>query len=258
MVGMTSPILDALKALEPQAPDTPLRDSLLLGFDTETTGLAAGRDAIVSASLVLRDPSAGIDGDVHDEWLINPHRPISAGASAVNGFTNEFVAEHGAEPAPALDSIAGIIAAAQCLRIPLVAYNAPFDVYMLGGDLIRWNLQSIAQRMSVDDHSPQLLVIDPLVIDRQVSHRPGRRTLTLTSEYYGVYPHGSFHDATTDTVAVLDLISPMATLYPQVGALTLDELMPWQHKAFDSWLQGYNSWAKEHGRRPRHDTWFAA
>lgn len=254
MVGMTSPMLDALAALEPQAPDTPLRESLLLGFDTETTGLAAGRDAIVSASLVLRDPTKGFEGDKHAEWLINPHRPISPGASAVNGFTNEFLLEHGGEPAPALDGIASIIAQAQRLRIPLVAYNAPFDVHMLEGDLVRWDLPTLAVRTD----SASLLVADPLVIDRKVSHRPGSRTLTRTTEYYGVYPHGSFHDASTDTVATLDLIAPMATLYPQVGALRLDELMAWQHEAFDSWKQGYNTWASEHGRRPRHDTWFAA
>lgn len=266
MVGMTSRILDALAALEPQDRSTPLRGSLLLGFDTETTGLMAGHDAIVSASLVLRDPAAGFSGDMCDAWLINPHRPISPGASAVNGFTDEFVAEHGEEPAPALDCIAEVIATTQRLRIPLVAYNAPFDVNMLNGDLERWDLEPLARRTaaaqphagadSPDSPATDPLVIDPLVIDREVSHRPGSRALAHTTEYYGVYPHGSFHDAATDTVAALDLLGPMATLYPQVGALTLEELMPWQREAFDAWRRSYNSWAKQHGRRPRNDTWF--
>lgn len=252
MVGMTSRILERLDALQPQAPDTPLAQSLLLGFDTETTGLSATKDAIVSASLVLRDPAVGFDGDVNDAWLINPHRHISAGAGAVNGFTDDFVISHGAEPVPTLDIIADAIGRAQELRIPIVAYNAPFDIHMLEGDLERWNLADLPSRSG----GSGLLVADPLVIDRFVSHRKGHRTLTATTEYYGVRPHGSFHDAATDTVATLDLLGPMTRLFPEVGALRLDELMAWQSHAFASWKEGYNAWARDHGRRPRSDTWF--
>ena len=76
------------------------------GSTTETTGVAMGRDAIVSATLVLRDPRSAHDGDVIDTWIINPHRRMSPGASKVNGFTDAFLAEHGEEPIDAIERIA--------------------------------------------------------------------------------------------------------------------------------------------------------
>ena len=128
---------DALEAAPVQDADTPLGQSRLLGFDTETTGVAMGRDAIVSATLVLRDPRSAHDGDVIDTWIINPHRRMSPGASKVNGFTDAFLAEHGEEPIDAIERIASLIALAQSKRIPLLAYNAPFDIRMLAGELNR-------------------------------------------------------------------------------------------------------------------------
>ena len=66
----------AIDDIPEQREDTPLRESAILGFDTETTGAAVGRDSIVSASLVLRPRGAGADHHVQTcaSWLINPHR----------------------------------------------------------------------------------------------------------------------------------------------------------------------------------------
>ncbi|WEV69818.1 exonuclease domain-containing protein [Bifidobacterium sp. ESL0775] len=238
-------MMEALAQAPQQDDDTTLSQTWLLGFDTETTGTGS-KDAIVSASLVLRNPAKGYEGDAVAEWVINPHRHISAGASRVNGFTDEFLEANGAEPAQAIAAIGSIVTAAQAKRIPLLAYNAPFDVRMLSGDLERWNLEALPQ---------ELLVVDPLVIDREISHRHGKRTLTYTTEYYGVEPHGDFHDATADTTAAVDLIKPMSTLYPQVGALKLSELMDWQRQAHEKWRVSFNKWMVSHGRRPVSDTW---
>ena len=247
LMTASSDALDAaLSAAPEQSKDTALPDSLLLGFDTETTGTYAGRDAIVSATLVLRDPSAGYAGDTVGEWVINPHRPMNPRASAVNGFTDEFLAEHGEEPQEAIARIAQLIETAQSKRIPLLAYNAPFDVRMLEGDLRRWKLTTLPNG---------LLVVDPLVIDRAISKRSGKRTLEYTTEYYGVDPHGDFHDATADTTAAVDLIAPISTLYPQVGHLTLAELMDWQRNAHAAWRDNFNAWLGRKGRQPVRDTW---
>lgn len=251
MEGMTN-LMDAIGAAPAQDADTTLAETWLLGFDTETTGTFAGRDAIVSATLVLRDPSVGDEGDVIGEWIVNPHRRMNPKASEINGFTDEFLAEHGEEPVDALDRIAEAIAAAQRKRIPLLAYNAPFDVRMLAADLERWNLRSVEDRVDGDG---RMLVVDPLVIDRSVSHRSGKRTLTYTTEYYGVIPNGDFHDATSDTIAAVDLIRPMTTLYPQVGRITLGGLMDWQREAHDAWRDSYNRWLQQRGRRPVRDMW---
>jgi DNA polymerase-3 subunit epsilon len=249
----THHLLDHIRTLGSQDGNTLLSDSLLLGFDTETTGAVPGNDAIVSATLVLRNPQTGHQEDTIGEWLINPHRHISAGASRVNGFTDSFVKEHGAEPTPALEEIGTTIAAAQERNIPLLAYNAPFDVKMLQGDLKRW--QCPGQIIEAFDDS-QLLIVDPLVIDRAISRRSGKRTLSFTTEYYGVEPYGDFHDATADTIAAVDLVQPMSTLYPQVGRLTLNELMQWQREAHRTWKESFNRWLESKGRRPIHEGWF--
>jgi DNA polymerase-3 subunit epsilon len=246
-----SEILSAVESLPEQAATTTLSKTRLLGFDTETTGVSPHNDAIVSATLVLRDPATGHERDVIGEWVINPHRPISPSASAVNGFTNEFLEEHGAEPEEALDQIAAVISTAQGKNIPVLAYNAPFDLDMINFDLTRWNLPTLAERTQ----QPDPLVVDPLVIDREVSHRKGKRTLSDTTFYYGVHPYGDFHDATADTIAAVDLIAPMTTLYPQAGNIVLSDLLEWQREAHTKWATQFNEWLESKGRRHISTKW---
>ena len=240
----------ALQSAPQQEGSTRLGDSWLLGFDTETTGTKPGKDGIVSASLVLRDPAKGYSEDAVATWIINPHRHISKGASRVNGFTDQQLAAEGMEPDLATAQIAGCIARAQDKRIPLLAYNAPFDVHMLDGDIAHWCAGSVNPLSEGD-----LLVVDPLVLDREISHRSGRRTLGMTSEYYGVIPHGNFHNATADTVAAVDLIKPMTTLFPQVARITMDSLMDWQRQAQAKWREQFNQHLISQGRRPVTDSW---
>ncbi|AKV55373.1 DNA polymerase III, epsilon subunit [Bifidobacterium actinocoloniiforme DSM 22766] len=235
-----------LTAASQQDDQTSLAESWLLGLDTETTGVTPGKDAIVSACLILRNPALGFEGDMVAEWIINPHRSISSGASKVNGFTNEYLSEHGDEPMQAIGQIGRLIAQAQAKRIPLLAYNAPFDIQMLNGDITRW-CEGELQPFETDS----MLVVDPLVIDRAVSKRRGRRSLSYTCEYYGVVPRGNFHNAAADTIAAVDLVKPMTTLYPQVAHLTLGELMDWQRKAHADWCESYQRWAQARGNRRR-------
>ena len=244
-------LLEAIEAAPEQPGAVPLADSWLLGFDTETTGARPGRDAIVSASLVLRNPQRGHRGDVTEEWLINPHRPMDPRATRVNGFTDDYLVSHGGEPTVAVEQVARAIAGAQARGIPLLAYNAPFDVGMMEGDLRRWKLASLRERID-----GRALVVDPLVLDRAVSHRHGRRTLSDTTEYYGVEPEGDFHAAASDAVAAVDLVAPMTSLHPQLQHLTLDALMDWQRRAHREWLESFNAWLQARGRRPAHDGWF--
>lgn len=246
-------LAETLKAMPAQDLQSALKGSALLGFDTETTGLDCKKDAIISAALVLRKSAGGESLKTCDkvaQWLINPGVSINETASKINGFTDEYVKENGAKPQSSLQEIAEIIVAANEKNIPLLAYNASFDVRMLEGDLERYQMTDLAKALR-----DSLLVVDPLVIDRTVSKRAGRRTLTDTTFYYGVQPRGSFHDATADTIAAIDLVKPMSDLYPQVGQLALKDLMQWQTEAHCAWIESYNRYAEEKGKPKRTDKW---
>ena len=251
-------LLDAITAAPSQSENTPLAQSWLLGFDTETTGATLGKDAIVSATLVLRNPALGHKGDTVSTWLINPHQPMNPKASEVNGFTDEYLQAHGGEPTQELELLAQVISATQSKNIPLLAYNAPFDVTMLRHDLQRWQLTPLNQRPTSTINTltqEDVLTVDPLVIDRTISRRTGKRTLTLTSQYYGVEPIGDFHDATADTVAALDLIAPICELHEPVGRLPLSDIMQWQRAAYIKWRDSFNTWLQAHGKEPITGTW---
>jgi DNA polymerase-3 subunit epsilon len=245
-----SALSSALDNMSAQDLSTQLKDSYLLGFDTETTGVGP-TDAIISASLVLRDPRKGYDGDVKASWVMNPHRHISQAAEQVNGFSDAEVQAHGIEPTVGLPQIASLISRAQNLNIPLLAYNAPFDVAMLQRGLHHWDLPGLGATMKRID----LLVVDPLVLDRAASSRRGRRTLSDAAAFYGVSPHGSFHDATADTTAAIDLIAPMCAKYEKIGQIPLSDLTDQQRTMHSQWTDHVNEWRESHGKRPFRNEW---
>lgn len=59
-------------------------------FDLETTGMSPDKDEIVEISAIKVK-----DGEIVDEFssLVNPGMPIPAGASSVNGITDDMVAD---------------------------------------------------------------------------------------------------------------------------------------------------------------------
>ncbi|WP_018143847.1 exonuclease domain-containing protein [Alloscardovia criceti] len=258
---MTS-LLHIIEDLSPQKRTTTLSDTYILGFDTETTGVSYGKDSIVSASLVLRNPAQGFEADVTGYWEINPQMEVNPFASRVNGFTTQYLQEHGEDQKTAITRLSDIIVAAQLKNIPLLAYNAPFDIHMLNGDLKKIgssDLVTLTRDKDADNLITQtereLLIIDPLVIDRTISKRRGPRKLVDTTEYYGVHPHGSFHNALADTVAAVDLVEPMTRLFPQVAAVSLENLMAFQRDGYQAWKQQYNEYLKKNNRRLIQGSW---
>lgn len=212
----------------------------LLGFDTETTGVDVHQDRIVSAALVRRD--AGTT-DVRT-WLLDPGVPIPPEASAIHGITSEVARAEGQDPAGAIDEIAKEIAGALSGGVPVVAFNATFDLCILQAELDRYGLPSLEDRID-GQVAP---VIDPLVLDRALDrYRRGPRKLVDLCGVYGVAGDGDLHTADVDVIATLDVLQAMLARYPELGERELDALHLYQADEHRRWAESFNEWRERKG-----------
>ncbi len=150
-----------------------------IAFDLETTGIQPKSDAIVEIGAVRFDGAEPVGSFCS---LINPGRPIPPEASAVNGITDEMVADQ-----PAVETVLADFAAF-CGDLPLVAHNAPFDFKFLLG--------------AVETHkakAPSGIVLDSCALARVVF--PGQINYKLGTlvQHFG-FPVGDFHRAEIDSV----------------------------------------------------------
>lgn len=197
------------------------------GVDVETSGVDPWEDRIVSIAVVLQDPSAdgGADSLRTMTWLINPGVELSAEVTAIHGITNEMVAAGGKDPAVVLAQVMGIIDARTAEGIPVVAYNAAFDLTMIRAEAARYGLEPWPE-----DFGP---VIDPLIIDKRIdTYRKGSRRLVDVCALYGV-TLGDAHNAAADAAAAVML----ATAFQTVNAA--DQFQdPWDfHRLQQQWQE---------------------
>lgn len=213
----------------------------LLGFDTETTGVSTSSDRIVTAALVRRDP---LRGTTVDTWLIDPGVPIPEAASAIHGITTEHARMNGVSPWVALEEIAARIAADLRAGVPLVAFNATFDVSILEAELVRHGLPTLPDRLG----GPVVGVIDPLVIDRKVDRwRKGKRKLVDLCGVYGVDDAVDLHTADVDVIATLDVLAAMVERHPGLAEMSLADLHGFQQEAHREWAASFNAWRTSKG-----------
>ncbi|NKY38801.1 exonuclease domain-containing protein [Cellulomonas septica] len=215
-------------------------DGPLLGFDTETTGLDVDRDRIVTAALVRRDAA----GTHVRTWLLNPGVEIPEPAAAIHGVSTEHAKAHGTAPKVALDEIAAELAEAFRAGVPVVAYNAAFDLCLLDAELRRHRLPTLPDRL-LGAARP---VIDPLVLDRaEDREREGKRKLVDLCGVYEVVESGDLHNADVDVVATLDVLERIVGRFPHLADLDLDTLHEYQVTAHRAWAESFNAWRTEKG-----------
>ena len=215
-------------------------DGPLLGFDTETTGLDVDRDRIVTAALVRRDAA----GTHVRTWLLNPGVDIPEPAASIHGVSTEHAKAHGVAPRAALDEIAAALAEAFRAGVPVVAYNAAFDLCLLDAELRRYRLPTLPDRL-LGAARP---VIDPLVLDRaEDREREGKRKLVDLCGVYEVVESGDLHNADVDVVATLDVLERIVGRFPHLADLDLDTLHEYQVTAHRAWAESFNAWRTEKG-----------
>ncbi|WP_127572746.1 exonuclease domain-containing protein [Georgenia faecalis] len=173
----------------------------LLAFDTETTGPDPEEARVVTATCAWITPG---QPPAIETWLIDPGCEIPEGATAVHGITTAKAQAEGQSPADALFTIAARVGTAIAQGIPLVAFNACFDLTVLDRELARHG-------MHLD--LSEVLVVDPFVLDKHVDpYRKGRRTLTAVCEHYRIQLDGA-HDATADALAAARVAWRLAETY---------------------------------------------
>ncbi|MBD8078328.1 exonuclease domain-containing protein [Cellulosimicrobium arenosum] len=210
----------------------------LLGLDTETTGVDVAQDRIVTVAVVLREA-----GNSHlRTWLLDPGVPIPTEATAIHGVTTAHAAAHGTAPAVALEEIASLVAEQQLRGVPVVAFNAAFDLALLDVELARHGMPTLAERLG----RPVRPVIDPLVIDRGWDlERAGKRRLGDLCDCYGVDDVGPLHTADADVLATFEVLDAIVRTFPDLGEISLDALHDAQVGAHRRWVDGLESSGRE-------------
>lgn len=153
--------------------------SRVLCFDTETSGIRVFEDRIVQMFIGIADEN----GDLVEryEWIINPGIEIPEEASAVHGFTTEYLQEYGAEPGGALETVMDVFRLYK--DIPWCAFNLNFDLSILVAEFKRYGFGDGFGGFALKKDN----LWDGLVIDRaQDKYRKGKRNLENMARVYGV------------------------------------------------------------------------
>ncbi|PAZ12941.1 DNA polymerase III subunit epsilon [Streptomyces sp. SA15] len=213
---------------------------LLIGFDLETTGTDPREARIVTAAVIEVRGGQPIG---RREWLADPGVEIPAEAVAVHGISNERAAAEGSPADQVADTVADVLVAYWRTGVPVVAYNAAFDLTLLSAELRRYGLPSLMERLGIDP-AP---VIDPYTIDRWADrYRRGKRNLEAVCTEYGV-PLDSAHDASADALAAARLACAIAGRHPKIAALGPAELHRRQIEWYAEWAADFQSFLRRKG-----------
>ena len=214
---------------------------LLIGFDLETTGTDPRQARIVTGAVT---ELAGGEPRGRREWLADPGVEIPADAVAVHGISNERAAAEGSPADRVADAIADVLAGYWKTGVPVVAYNASFDLTLLSAELRRYGLPSLRDRLGGMDPAP---VIDPYTIDRWADrYRRGKRTLEAVCAEYGV-ALDTAHDASSDALAAARLACAIAGRHPKVAALGPAELHRRQIEWYAEWAADFQNFLRRKG-----------
>lgn len=186
------------------------------GFDVETTGVDVFGDRIVTATVVKID-AGKVDGA--RTWLINPGVEIPEAATKVHGITTERARTEGMDAALGIADIADIVTGVLRAGLPLVAFNAAYDLTILEVECRRHGIPGVADL-------PLLSVIDPFVLGKGLDHIAYRKfvkgrkfTLPELCDRYKV-PFDETHDATADATGAARLAIAIAKAEPHVSDMT--------------------------------------
>ncbi|MFG1667137.1 3'-5' exonuclease [Streptomyces sp. Y7] len=214
---------------------------LMIGFDLETTGTDPREARIVTAAVIEVRDGQPIG---HKEWLADPGVEIPADAVAVHGISNERAAAEGRPADQVANAVADVLVGYWNTGVPVVAYNAAFDLSLLSAELRRYGLPSLRDRLGGREPAP---VIDPYTIDRWADrYRRGKRNLEAVCREYGVVLD-SAHDASADALAAARLACAIAVRHPKIAGLGPAELHGRQIEWYAEWAADFQNFLRRKG-----------
>ncbi|WGD36204.1 exonuclease domain-containing protein [Lysinibacter sp. HNR] len=212
----------------------PLWCQNLAVFDTETTGINTSEARVVTATLAVLDAQGAVT-ERHD-WFINPGVEIPERATSVHGVTTAQAVAGGMDAATGIGQILDRIRELFLRGLPLVIYNAPYDLDVIRYEALRYGIEPLAAPAPV---------LDPLIIDKAVDrYRKGKRTLEAACMHYGVVL-GSAHDAGEDAIASGRVMQQIAARYVSKIPEDLEEI----HRSQVVWAQEQAENFQEYMRR---------
>ncbi len=237
---MMAPTMTTLA--EVSAPPTALTGTLA-GFDLETTGVDPRTAKVVSAALVFTDGS----GEVlprSRSWLVDPGVQIPEAATRVHGITTETARRDGEPAWSAIGDILRELRLAVADGIPVVVFNAPYDLTLMDAEAARWGWLAPTD----DPVWAGGVVVDPLVLDRGLDrYRRGQRTLQAMAAHYGVVATDA-HTAFGDALAACRVAQALTAGYPLLGLVGGAQLLDVQRDWHSGWARRYRRWLASRGR----------
>lgn len=206
-------------------------DPGFLAFDTETTGTDPATDRIVTAALVHFSNGEPV---TEREWLLKLDIPIPPGSTEIHGITDEMSQSQGQDERDALTEIHQAIVGS---GLPIVAFNASFDITMLNANLERHQLDPITTTA----------IICPYILDKQfdkyVKGRNQRRLMPTIQRYGLDLDEDSWHGASADATITGHLFLAQMNNYDALRSYTPEglsaDIAGWreqQDAEFQAWL----------------------
>jgi DNA polymerase-3 subunit epsilon len=169
----------------------------LLFFDIESTGLNIASDRIVEISIVKVSPGApGAPNKVEVKTRrINPTIPISPGAQAIHGISDEDVKD-----CPTFKQVAKSLA--QLMEgCDIAGYNSlRFDIPMLAEEFLRAGIEFDFRKRK-------------LVDVQNIFHKKEQRTLKAAYKFYCGQNLDNAHSAEADTMATYEVLEAQLDRY---------------------------------------------
>jgi DNA polymerase-3 subunit epsilon len=214
----------------------------MCAWDTETTGVDVETARIVTSAVVTIRPG---EPNQVVEWLIDPGVQIPEAASEVHGVTTEKARAAGVPAAGAVDAICEALAAAVVEGLPLVVFNAAYDLTLLDRECRRHGVATLETRVALA--GAEVYVVDPFVLDRKVDkYRKGKRTLSAVADHYRVpLSEEEAHTAFGDCLATARVAYKLASTYPKVAAMPLAVLHEFQKESHFEWAEGFEQYLRK-------------